>query len=380
MWFILIPFLLILIPDIYIWHFFVREFQMYTVLKVLYWIPLAFATFTCVAWGTGLHQMWIIKVFFFLLLCIALPKLIFMLISVLGKGGGMMLPYIAVGANILGVVTDLVMLCMSFYGFTYGWKRFVVKEVNITSSLIPTSFEGYRIVQLSDLHIGTFADSPETIEELVARVNALHPDLIVFTGDLVNSSPDELEPFVNILSLLDARDGVYSVLGNHDYCLYQRYDDQRDQVRNMQRVMELQDTMGWRLLMNENVTLHRGDEQISLIGVENAGRPPFPSHSDLTKALVDVPSANYKILLTHDPTHWRREVLSVSDIQLSLAGHTHAMQFKIGSFSPSRWAYDEWEGLHDEGNQQLYISHGTGGNVPFRFGAWPEITLITLQQ
>ena len=145
MWFILIPFLLILIPDIYIWHFFVREFQMYTVLKVLYWIPLAFATFTCVAWGTGLHQMWIIKVFFFLLLCIALPKLIFMLISVLGKGGGMMLPYIAFGANILGVVTALVMLCMSFYGCTYGWKRFVVIVVNITSSIISTSFEGNRI-------------------------------------------------------------------------------------------------------------------------------------------------------------------------------------------------------------------------------------------
>ena len=303
-----------------------------------------------------------------------------MLISVIGKGGGLLLPYIAWGANVAGVLSAFAIVIMSFYGFTYGWKRFIVKEVNISSVLIPKGFNGYRIVQLSDLHIGTFAHSPEAIEDLVDRVNALKPDLIVFTGDIVNSSPNELEPFAGILSQLDARDGIYSVMGNHDYCLYQKYEDPRDQVRNMNRVIDLQDNMGWQLLMNDNVTLHRGDEQISLIGVENAGRPPFPSHSDLNKAMEGIPSENFKILLTHDPTHWRREVLNSSDIQLSLAGHTHAMQFKIGPFSPSSWAYDEWEGLHNEGNQQLYISHGTGGNVPFRFGAWPEITLITLHR
>ena len=134
------------------------------------------------------------------------------------------------------------------------------------------------------------------------------------------------------LSKIEARDGVYSVLGNHDYCLYQRYNNPKDQVKDQHRVVELQKQMGWNLLMNENIALRKDSAEISLIGVENAGQAPFPSHSDLKKAMHGVPNENFKILMTHDPTHWRREVLNNTDIQLSLAGHTHAMQFKVFGF------------------------------------------------
>ncbi len=380
MWFAIIPLLLMLVPDVYIWHFFVRNFNPSILLKILYWLPLTIAGCTVVASVIGLHQMWLLKLFFFVFLCLALPKLIFMLISLVGKGGGLVVPTVALWADILGVALALVMVGMSIYGMTYGWKKFTVTEVAISSPLIPTEFNGYRIVQLSDLHIGTFAESPEAVDDLVAKVNQLQPDVVLFTGDLVNSAPEELTEFLEPLSGIQARDGVYSVLGNHDYCLYQRYDNPRDQILNQQRIVELQEQMNWKLLMNENVSLQRDGAEISLIGVENAGRPPFPSHSDLKKAMVGVPDNSFKILMTHDPTHWRREVLDSTDIQLSLAGHTHAMQFKILGFSPSRWAYDEWAGLYTEKQQQLYINHGTGGNMPFRFGAWPEITLITLNK
>ena len=255
-----------------------------------------------------------------------------------------------------GILAAAVVCVAFFYGFTRGWKRLETKEIEIASADLPTAFDGYRIVQLSDLHVGTFGSDTTYLRQLVEQVNALHPDMIVFTGDLVNDSAEELDPYLEILPRLSAPDGVFSILGNHDYCTYRRYDTADGAARNLAEV------------------------KCRLIGVENDGRPPFPSRGDLPRAMREVPENAFKILLSHDPTHWRREVLPRTDIQLMLAGHTHAMQLMIGDFSPAGWSYPEWGGIYRENGQTLFVSIGAGGTVPFRFGAWPEIDVITLRR
>ena len=313
-----------------------------------------------------------------ILLCIAIPKVIFTIVSITGKGVSPVIPYADIYANSLAFLLAILAFLVSVYGFTYGWKKFTIKEVNIKSPDIPISFNGYKIVQLSDLHIGTFKQSPKAIKNLVNKVNNIHPDIIVFTGDIINSSPKELEPFVGELGKLRAKYGVYSVLGNHDYCEYEKHSTPLSSSVSLAKLIKMQEKMGWKLLMNDNAVIKIGDDSLAIIGVENEGLPPFPSKGDINKALEGVPNDAYKVLLTHDPTHWKKEIINNTNIQLSLSGHTHAMQFKIGKLSPSMLTHKEWGGLYTEGNQKLYVNTGTGGNVSYRVGAWPEITLLNL--
>ncbi|MBD5309639.1 MAG: metallophosphoesterase [Bacteroides sp.] len=315
---------------------------------------------------------------FWLTLCVVFTILIFCIFSFIGKGIGLFWSSGSTILNIIGLFFALIWLGISLYGILFGWKRVTVEEVSITSQKIPEAFKGYRIVQLSDFHIGTYADSPHTVNEIVDKVNSLHPDLIVFTGDLVNSSSEELNQFKNLLSRLNAKDGVYSVLGNHDYCLYREYTAPDSPDKQLAKVVATESEMGWRLLRNESVSITRGNDSISLIGVDNAGGKRFTNQADLPKAIHGLAPDDFKILLSHDPSHWRREVLPDSDIDLTLSGHTHAMQFKIGNWSPSAWTYPEWGGLYNEGSRQLYVSTGIGENIAFRFGAYPQIVLLTL--
>ena len=262
-----------------------------------------------------------------------------------------------------------------------------MKNATCESALLPKSFDGYRILQLSDLHIGTFRGNPGFIRKLVKVVNEQNADLIVFTGDLVNIRADEVRPFMADLSTMKQRDGVLSIMGNHDYCEYGQDHSERYEKRNQNILHYLEAKMGWRMLDNEHVTIGRlrqtcGEnisESIAVIGVENISKPPFPDYGDLEKAIGDLPAGMFKVLLSHDPSHWRRGVLNKTDIALTLSGHTHAGQLKIGRFSPSKWAYNEWGGKYVEGDSMLYVSTGIGGTVPFRFGAWPEINVITLK-
>lgn len=377
--FLVVFILLLLLPDLYIWFAFVRETAP-ACWSTAYWLPTALAFAAAGAWVAGCHQEWLIKLFFGLLLCIAVPKLLFTVISLAGRGIGSFVPYASTVGNITGIVVGAATCAAFVYGFTHGWKRLEVKEVALASSRLPAAFDGYRIVQLSDLHLGTFGSDTGFVRELVGRVNALQPDMIVFTGDLVNNSPGELDPFLEILPQLKAPDGVFSILGNHDYCTYRHYDTADGAARSLAELKRLQRSFGWNLLLNGNRMIRRGPDSIVLIGVENDGRPPFPSRGDLTEATEGIPDDAFKILLSHDPSHWRREVLPATDIDLTLSGHTHAMQLMIGGFSPARWSYPEWGGLYRHGEQTLYVSLGAGGTVPFRFGAWPEINVITLHK
>lgn len=271
-------------------------------------------------------------------------------------------------------------LLLMAYGFFFGWRHLVVRSATCTSPLLPQAFDGYRVVQLSDIHIGTFLRNRSFVDKMVRAVNAQRPDLVVFTGDLVNVSAQEIIPFQHALKQIQARDGVFSVMGNHDYCEYVE-DKSESNIRKNQTVLRyLEQKIGWHLLMNEHVTLQRDGTSIELVGVENISRPPFPDYGDLEKALEGTVAGTFKILLSHDPSHWRRDVLRNTDIALTLSGHTHAGQFSLGHFSPAKWAYSEWGGKYTEDGAMLYVSTGIGGTVPFRFGAWPGIDVIQLKR
>lgn len=320
-----------------------------------------------------------LNVLFWLTLCVVLPSMLFAIISLVGKGIGLFWRPGILIFNIIALMVSMVWLSIALYGIIVGWKKVTVDEITISSKKIPKAFDGYKIVQLSDFHIGTYLEAPGTVARIVDEVNSLKPDLIVFTGDLVNSSSDEIQPFASVLSRLKAKDGVLSVLGNHDYCLYRVYTAPDTPGKELAKVMDYEEKIGWRLLHNEHIQLTKDNDSIAIVGVDNAGGRMFPNKSDLPKAILGLEPSEFKILLSHDPSHWRREVLPTTDIDLMLAGHTHAMQFKIGNWSPSKYTYPEWGGMYTEGNKMLYVSTGIGENVAFRFGAYPQIVLITLK-
>ena len=371
--------LLLLLPDAYIIFGVLGNAAWWW--KVLVFLPtLAFYFVIIKIFVFGDMRQGALNWLFWLSLLVFLPVFIFAIISIIGKGiglfwspGSMVFNWIALGITCLWLIVAL-------YGITVGWKKVTVEKVTIASSKIPESFNDYKIVQLSDFHIGTYASSPKTVEKIVKKVNSLNHDLIVFTGDLVNSSSEEIDQFEEALSQFKAKDGVLSVLGNHDYCLYKSYVAPDSPEKELSKVVATENKIGWELLRNENLQIKRGNDSIAIIGVENAGGKSFTDRADLKKALTGVPANEFKILLSHDPSHWRREVLPKSDIDLMLAGHTHAMQFKIGNWSPAEYSYPEWGGLYSEGNRQLYVSTGIGENVAFRFGAFPQIVEITLKR
>lgn len=272
---------------------------------------------------------------------------------------------------------------MCAYGYFIGRFHFQVKPFTYMHSLIPPSFDGYRIVQISDLHLQSWENNEKKLQQAVQKINSLQPDLIVITGDLVSFDYHEVEPFVETFRELKARDGVVSVMGNHDYFPYNRGLTKTQRQTKVDSLMYMQRrVLKWKLLMNEHLLLNRGRDHLAIIGVENqsCGTHRIICRGQLEQAMKGTEGL-FKILLSHDPSHWRAEVLSHTDIPLMLSGHTHAMQFRFLGLTPSMWAYPECDGRYDEAGQTLYVNIGLGGTlIPMRIGARPEITLITLKR
>ncbi len=246
---------------------------------------------------------------------------------------------------------------------------------------LPQSFDGYKIVHLSDLHLGTFKHYPRALHNIVAKVNAEKADLIAFTGDLVNYDSNEINDFRQDLSKLKAKDGVVSVMGNHDYLMYVDFQGDSANYNHIRHLQNEQKNAGWRLLLNENIQIRRRNDSIYVIGSENDGEKPYPSRGNLPVATKNISKGNFCILLTHDPSQWRKKVLPLTDIQLTLSGHTHAGQLKIFGHSVSEIKYKEWEGIYYEGKRALLVSPGVGeALMPFRLGAWPRIDVIVLKR
>jgi len=288
------------------------------------------------------------------------------------------------GIIIAGTGLALVLFAFFAEGLLIGRSHLKVNTITLHSERLPESFNGLRIIQLSDIHLGGFRPGSPYLEKVVSRVNSLEPDLILFTGDLVNNFATEAEPFTAVLSGLRAGTGKYAVLGNHDYGKYYRWPSPEAEKENLEAVKEAVRSSCFELLLNENVILSRGNDSICLAGVENWGKPPFPQLGDLEKALNGEDFFSYTILMSHDPSHWEAEVLPQSETDLTLSGHTHAMQIgiELGKFrwSPSGWMYPQWGGLYERNGRFLYVNRGIGfTGFPGRVGERPEITLIILE-
>ena len=273
-----------------------------------------------------------------------------------------------------GLLSLLVPPVVITYGSVVERNRFEIKEVEIEFADLPESFDGYRIIHLSDIHARSYAKRTERLQKAIQMINDLDADLIVFTGDLITLVPEEIDSIASSLRALRAKDGVISVLGNHDYGTYA---DTSGAL--LQELIDREAALGWDLLLNEHRVLHKGTDSIVVVGVENTATSDlFPSYGDLSKASEGTEGA-FRIVLTHDPMHWETEILG-QDYPLILSGHTHAMQLSIFGWSPSSLLFKHSNGLYSEGTQHLYINAGLGETIfPSRIGARPEITLITLK-
>lgn len=269
------------------------------------------------------------------------------------------------------------------YGITKGKYNYKVKNVSLSFKNLPKAFDGLKIVQISDVHSGSFDDINE-VKHGVDIIQAQNPDLILFTGDLVNNEADEIVPYKDLFGGLSAPYGKISSLGNHDYGTHKRWNSKEEKQKNLLDLFAHQKDMGFELLNNRNITLKKEGAEIDIVGVENWGKPPFPQKGDLDKALEDAKPDNFKVLLSHDPTHWDEKVIPHQQhIDLTLSGHTHGMQFGVEipgfKWSPSKYIYKRWAGLYNNKEQYLYVNRGFGFlGFPGRVGIWPEITVITL--
>ncbi len=269
------------------------------------------------------------------------------------------------------------------YGFNNKY-RYQVNRLKLTYDNLPKAFKGLRVVHISDIHSGSFMDK-QAVQKGVDKIIKEKPDLILFTGDLVNDRSTEMKDYMDVFSQLKAPLGVYSTLGNHDYGDYVRWDSREAKTANLERLKQVHGELGWRLLMNEHVVLEKEGEQIALLGIENwSSKGRFPKYGKMNEAYPGTEKYPFKILMSHDPSHWEGEVLSIyKDIDLMLAGHTHGMQFGLElpgfKWSPVQYVYKQWAGLYESEAQKLYVNRGFGFiGYPGRVGILPEITLIEL--
>lgn len=329
---------------------------------------------------TGL--MWFLYCYF----SIYVPKYLFIIIDLLGKVPQLWHRRRIKGFAHAGITVAVLTFGLMWWGALVNRYRIEVKEIEFAEPSLPSSFEGLTIAQISDLHTGSYGSDTTFVAKVVETVNALHPDIIVFTGDIVNRRSKELKPFVSTLSRLNAPLGVYSVLGNHDYGDYYAWRSAADKEANMQELYRMQHDMGWTLMNNSAHTFHAGPDSLVIIGVENIGDPPFPIYGDLDKAYPgDLADSAFKILLSHNPAHWVDDIAGSPDknIALTLSGHTHAMQMELFGLSPATFRYDTWGGMYADidSTRRLYVNIGIGEvGVPARIGATPEITLFTLRR
>lgn len=290
--------------------------------------------------------------------------------------------------TITGIICSAVFFVAIWWGALINRFNINRNEVDVHIPELPAQFEGYRIVQFSDIHVGSFNSDTTFVSEIVDSINAASPDLIVFTGDIVNRKTAEISPFIKTFSRLNAPDGAFAILGNHDYGDYMTWSSSAAKTGNMEDLYSAYRETGMRLLRNETVWLRRGSDSIALIGVENIGDPPFPVYGSLQKAYPRLGDRNTKILLSHNPAHWVDSIRNRSDVNVSLtlSGHTHAMQIEVLGLSPAAFRYATWGGLYDDYSKlssgplhQLYVNIGCGTvGLPMRLGATPEITVLTL--
>ena len=272
------------------------------------------------------------------------------------------------------------------YGMIKGKYNFKVLKYELEFADLPDAFDGFTMTQISDIHSGSF-DNKNKINYAVDLINKQKSDVILFTGDLVNNVAHEMDDWKELFSSLSAKEGVFSVLGNHDYGDYVRWNNNEEKIKNLNKLKKIQSEMGWNLMLNENFFIERQNQKIVIIGVENWGENGFKQAGDLDLACKNVNDDDFKILLSHDPSHWKTKVKNDDrNFQLTLSGHTHGMQFGIEipgwiKWSPVKYRYENWAGVYEEKGRFINVNRGFGFlGYPGRVGIWPEITVIKLRK
>jgi len=321
----------------------------------------------------------------FAYLSLYLPKYIFVLFSLAGRALGRIIRGAALWTGAAGAALGMALAGAMWWGALHVRFDTEVRCADVAIDRLPDAFDGFRIVQISDIHTGTYLADTTYLSALVDTVNALRPDAICFTGDIVNRRSRELRPFVATLSRLSAPAGVWCITGNHDYGDYCDWPSADARRADIDSLRAMQTVMGWRRLDNTHVWLRAGADSIALVGVENVGDPPFRVYGSLRDAYPTPADSAVKILLTHNPQHWVDSVSGRRNARydLTLSGHTHAMQMQLGRLSPAAWRYPTWGGMYtDSLGRRLYVNIGIGEvAIPARIGtARPEVTLITLRK
>lgn len=383
---IIIPILLaIVLPDIYIDMHYWRHHKGYTWWRrLLWWLPSVLMVAYSIAIASTRNfvpdEMMFINVYMMLVGLVVMPKMLFALCSGIGYlvckythrrrnyGNFIWLPFAAGAIYII------------MYGFIVGFGKLEVKHLDLYFDDLPEAFEGYRIVHFSDAHVGSFQyDKKSILQRDIDSINAQKADMVAFTGDIQNMQPDELLPVMPLLSKVKAKDGVYSVLGNHDYSIYI---DATEDVKkaNIKATVDREQQMGWTVLRNDNRVIRRDADSLVIAGEENGGRKPSPKLADLEKSLHGVGKGAFIVMLQHDPNVWQEKIVPDGRVQLTLSGHTHAGQVSVFGLRFTQLTAHNDYGLYNQCRQQLYVTSGLGGVVAMRFGATAEIAVITLHK
>lgn len=331
-----------------------------------------------------------------LFLVLILPKIfivLFLLIDDIFRTGGYLIGLTRPTENffperrkflsIMGLGLGGVLSALFIDGITFGKYRHKVRKVKVKIKNLPQSFKGYKIIQISDVHSGSFAD-PSKLQHAIDLINEQNADLVLFTGDMVNNVSEEFKPFIPLFSKIKAKDGKFAVLGNHDYGDYVTWESPKAKKVNLENLIEYERQAGFEMLMNENRAIDKNGEKLYILGVENWGLKPFPQFGKIDKALENVPQNAAKILMSHDPTHFDYVVKKhPANISLTLSGHTHGMQFGLDlkniKWSPVQYKYPKWADLYESEGKLLYVNRGFGVlGYPGRVGVLPEITLLEL--
>lgn len=380
--------LMIAIPDIYFYRH-LKKKESKPVFFVLHFVPAAFFALLFLYMKFGLESarnfrvvawvMWL--VFSFLLIYI--PKIIHILFFLLHIAYQKVFKRESVYFDVLRIITNIIVVVTLLISAFITPRSFDVTHVTVSIPHLPKQFNGYRIVQLSDIHLGSWNHKFDRLKPVITLVNNQHPDIIVFTGDMVNNYAGEAQGWESSFRKMKARDGKYAILGNHDYGDYTNWPTDADKNLNKQQIRNNIRQLGFQLLLNDHTWLHRGKDSLALIGVENWGKSAEYRYSRLEKAIRGLDKQSPKILLSHDPNQWDAEIIGHQDIVLTLSGHTHAAQLglKIRNLflSPASIVFKHWAGLYKENNQYLYVNRGIGYiGLPMSVGVRPEITVITL--
>lgn len=328
----------------------------------------------------GNDRIFILYTYLFILGLMIIPMWTYIICSLIGKLWCKLFHQRRNYMNLLGVLSIPVVWFVLFWGSFVGFNKLEINRQVYASPDLPKAFDGYRIVQFSDAHVGSYMKHNSwLLQRAIDSINAQKPDLIVFTGDLQNIQPSELYPHMDVLSSLRAKDGIFSILGNHDYAEYVGCDEAM-KVANCRETVSLERQMGWTVLLNEHRMIEHEGQHIVVAGMENDGNgKKFPRKGDISKTLEEVSDSDFILMLEHDPYSWRHRILPESHAQLTLSGHTHGMQFNILGWCPLSLTGQDYNGWYQEGKQSLFVTAGLGGLIPFRFGATGEVVVITLK-